>query len=179
MTLPPEILEELAIERAEREARKAAAKAAEAALWQRAAATDVENRLAQIESALTRVMPFDQLSKLFLEAFAAFEETRIPPLRDEIKSLKAEIQTLKAELEDTKSRSGSTRYRGVWRSDSKYDLGDFVTYGGAMWHADALTKAKPGSGEGWTLAVRKGIDGRNGERGPPGPAGRDAPGTSQ
>jgi hypothetical protein len=155
MTLHPDVVRELEAASAASRAKKAAERAAETALWeQRAvAANAIEVRLTQIESTLSRVMPFDQLSKLFLEAFAAFEETRIPPLRDEIKSLKAEIKELR-EREHMK-------YCGVWRSGVEFQPGDLVTYGGSMWHAAAKTQNKPGTSDDWVLCVRRGRDGRD------------------
>ncbi len=51
-------------------------------------------------------------------------------------------------------------YRGVWR-EGDYQRGDMVTWAGSLWHCDAeKSTAKPG-GEDWTLAVKKGRDGRD------------------
>jgi hypothetical protein len=55
-------------------------------------------------------------------------------------------------------------YRGVYREDSAYERGDTVTWGGSLWHlnADRATE-KPGDGSReWTLAAKKGRDGRDG-----------------
>jgi hypothetical protein len=60
-------------------------------------------------------------------------------------------------------------YRGVWQEADAYTMGDFVTLGGSLWHCnvaeDKLTKAKPGTGEDWTLAVKRGRDGKDGTDG--------------
>jgi hypothetical protein len=51
-------------------------------------------------------------------------------------------------------------YRDVYKEDTEYERGDMVTWGGAVWHCDAPTKDKPGT-ENWTLAVKKGRDGKD------------------
>jgi collagen type III alpha len=53
-------------------------------------------------------------------------------------------------------------YKGVWKPDAPNEKGDFVTFGGAVWHCNAATTAKPGDGnEDWTLAVKSGRDGKD------------------
>jgi hypothetical protein len=66
-------------------------------------------------------------------------------------------------------------YRGVWKEGEEYTWGDFVTLGGSLWHCNyeplyaegptPTTKAKPGTSEDWTLAVKRGRDGKDGENG--------------
>lgn len=53
-------------------------------------------------------------------------------------------------------------YRGVYEAGREYERGDTVTWGGSLWHCDAKsTTAKPDSSEKhWTLAAKKGRDGR-------------------
>ncbi len=56
-------------------------------------------------------------------------------------------------------------YRGVFKEGETYEKGDTVTWGGSLWHCDeAQTVAKPdGAEKHWTLAAKKGRDGRDGE----------------
>ncbi|WP_242217988.1 hypothetical protein [Shinella zoogloeoides] len=56
-------------------------------------------------------------------------------------------------------------YRGVFKEGQTYEKGDTVTWGGSLWHCDeARTVAKPdGAEKHWTLAAKKGRDGRDGE----------------
>lgn len=69
--------------------------------------------------------------------------------------------------------------RGVYRPENAYAKGDGVTWGGSFWIAQKDTSEKPGDGDGWRLAVKKGRDGRDGkdgergERGPEGKPGKD------
>ena len=52
-------------------------------------------------------------------------------------------------------------YRNVWK-EGHYQKGDVVTWGGCIWHCDQDTDTKPSeSAEHWTLAVKKGRDGKS------------------
>lgn len=52
--------------------------------------------------------------------------------------------------------------RGVFKSGEAYAAGDGVTWGGSFWIAQKDTADKPGDGDGWRLAVKKGRDGKDG-----------------
>ncbi|QHO85781.1 phage portal protein [Klebsiella michiganensis] len=54
-------------------------------------------------------------------------------------------------------------YRGVFKSGDEYLPGDTVTWGGSLWHCDEQTQDKPGEtgSKGWTLAAKRGRDGRD------------------
>jgi len=51
-------------------------------------------------------------------------------------------------------------YQGVFKSGQEYLPGDTVTWGGSLWHCDERTQDKPGEA-GWTLAAKRGRDGRD------------------
>ena len=57
-------------------------------------------------------------------------------------------------------------YRGVF-TPGEYHPGDSVTWGGSLWHCNETTSDKPGESgsKGWTLAVKKGRDGKDGING--------------
>lgn len=55
--------------------------------------------------------------------------------------------------------------RGVYKEGGAYAPGDGVTWAGCYWIAQRSTRAKPETDDSWRLAVRKGRDGKNGERG--------------
>lgn len=55
-------------------------------------------------------------------------------------------------------------YRGVYQEAREYDQGDVVTWAGSQWHCDVATKDKPGT-DSWTLAVKKGRDGKDSRNG--------------
>lgn len=51
-------------------------------------------------------------------------------------------------------------YRDVWKDGSTYERGNFVTWGGSLFHCnESGTKSKPGTDGSWTLAVKRGRDG--------------------
>lgn len=50
---------------------------------------------------------------------------------------------------------------GVFRQGDDYLKGNGVTWGGSFWIAQKDTNEKPGSGDGWRLAVKKGRDGKD------------------
>ncbi|MDQ2218642.1 phage gp6-like head-tail connector protein [Enterobacter roggenkampii] len=54
-------------------------------------------------------------------------------------------------------------YQGVFKSGNDYLPGDTVTWGGSLWHCDEQTQDKPGEAgsKGWTLAAKRGRDGRD------------------
>ncbi|TGT76719.1 MULTISPECIES: hypothetical protein [unclassified Mesorhizobium] len=55
-------------------------------------------------------------------------------------------------------------YRGVYKEGQAYEKGDTVTWGGSLWHCDTDgTNDKPdGSTKSWTLASKRGRDGKDG-----------------
>lgn len=59
-------------------------------------------------------------------------------------------------------RLPTTRYRGVYRDGEGYDLGDMATWGGSVWHCNEATREQPGTSPAWTLAVKRGRDGKDG-----------------
>jgi len=51
--------------------------------------------------------------------------------------------------------------RGVYKDGQEYSAGDAVTWAGSVWIAQKDTAAKPDSGDGWRLAVKRGRDGKD------------------
>ena len=48
-------------------------------------------------------------------------------------------------------------YKGVWEEKVTYELGNFCTWQGGIWHCNRRTTDKPGiGGPSWTLAVKSG-----------------------
>lgn len=48
--------------------------------------------------------------------------------------------------------------RGVYKQGKEYEQGDGVSFGGCFWIAQKETSGKPGEGDDWRLAVKKGRD---------------------
>lgn len=54
-------------------------------------------------------------------------------------------------------------YRGVYSDEKTYDRGDTATWAGGQWHCNKDgTTDKPGMSDAWTLAVKRGRDGKDG-----------------
>jgi hypothetical protein len=80
--------------------------------------------------------------------------------REELTKRVIDLEAKLAEVE-TKSVAGALVYRGVWRDGEVYPPGVFVTSRGSLWHANAETTASPGTSSDWSLAVKRGRDGRS------------------
>ena len=65
------------------------------------------------------------------------------------------------QLEQQTQQSKGLTYRGVWSPIEQYDVGDFITHDGSMWHANGPTRSKPGTDNSFTLAVKHGRNGRD------------------
>jgi hypothetical protein len=61
-------------------------------------------------------------------------------------------------VEALEQQQKSLQYCGTWESGRKYAKGNFVTDGGSVWHCDRETTQRPGPGDAWTLAVKRGRD---------------------
>jgi hypothetical protein len=75
-----------------------------------------------------------------------------------------EIAKLRADIDlrlQTIENAGATAYQGTYDPDRQYSKGQFVTHNGSLWHANELTRARPGDGPDWTLAVKRGRDSRD------------------
>ncbi|MFZ3081417.1 carbohydrate-binding family V/XII protein [Rhodoferax ferrireducens] len=52
-------------------------------------------------------------------------------------------------------------YEGPHEAGKVYDKGQFTTHNGSLWHCNYKTASRPGDGPAWTLAVKRGADGRD------------------
>ena len=72
---------------------------------------------------------------------------------------------LLARVDALERKQKDFRYRGVFSGAVHYAEGNFVTHHGSLWHANRATKALPGSTDDWTLAVKRGKDGNDADKG--------------
>jgi hypothetical protein len=62
----------------------------------------------------------------------------------------------------SKTKIPTLQHRGVFREGLTYERGDFVQWGGNLWHANEATTDKPIEGsKTWTLSARRGRDGKD------------------
>ena len=76
----------------------------------------------------------------------------------------AELMALRARVKDLEQQSKQSKgmkYCGVWSPVEQYDAGDCVTQDGSVWHANQTTRSKPGTDNSFTLAVKRGRDGKD------------------
>ncbi len=80
-----------------------------------------------------------------------------------VEPVRAQHAELVKRLEELETRAvGGVRYEGVYENGRTYIRGSFVSSRGSVWHADRQTSARPGDPDsGWTLAVKRGRDGRS------------------
>ena len=64
-------------------------------------------------------------------------------------------------LEERMDAATGLRYLGTHDPGEVYEPGDGVTHGGSLWVARARTSSKPGTDDTWTLAIKRGKDGRD------------------
>jgi HK97 family phage portal protein len=50
---------------------------------------------------------------------------------------------------------------GIWEDGKEYQPGQMVTHSGSVWHCNGPTMEKPGAHIDWTLAVKRGRDGKD------------------
>ncbi len=73
-----------------------------------------------------------------------------------------QIEALRIQVTELRERRATLAYRGVHVDGEEYQLGDFVTAQGSVWHCNRTTKTRPeGGSANWTLAVKRGADGKD------------------
>jgi hypothetical protein len=82
---------------------------------------------------------------------------------DDLRSFSVTVTRSSGATEQKKFSTPVMVYRGVFKAGSVYQPGDTVTWGGSLWHCDDATSDKPGeiNSKGWTLAAKRGRDGRD------------------
>jgi hypothetical protein len=73
-----------------------------------------------------------------------------------IHELEQKLAALTARVAELEAAQGEMRYCGVWREGKEYSAGSFATDGGALWHANRTTAARPGSSGDWVMAAKSG-----------------------
>jgi hypothetical protein len=74
-------------------------------------------------------------------------------LAPELKRLRERVAALEARP--------TVRYEGVWTADKAYGRGAMVTDGGQVWHCNEPNVGARPPGSQWTLAVKRGRDGKD------------------
>jgi hypothetical protein len=72
------------------------------------------------------------------------------------------VKALKKRVAELEARP-VLRYVGTYDSARLYQSGELVTDGGSIWHCNQDTTSRPGSSDRWTLACKRGRDGKDSE----------------
>jgi hypothetical protein len=83
----------------------------------------------------------------------------MPRIARTLQELQERVQALEGGQDPEEAARDRVRglWKGVWQGDgTRYPRGALVTHRGGLWHANEDTDARPGTGEGWTLAVKSG-----------------------
>jgi len=76
----------------------------------------------------------------------------LDPVLREIRELKQRVAELEAQ---------PFAYDGPFEGGKTYRKGTFTTHDGSLWHCNYKTASRPGDGPAWTLAVKRGRDGKD------------------
>jgi hypothetical protein len=79
------------------------------------------------------------------EAVADVMAPIVRELRDEIKALETRV---------VEAEARSMKFCGVWEEALSYGPGNAVTFDGGVWVCTRMTNERPGTGDGWQLAVK-------------------------
>jgi HK97 family phage portal protein len=98
-----------------------------------------------------------------LEAAAEQLPATVDQLRREITvtRIQATDPSVARRLDDLEKALEARTYRGVWDSGETYVKENSVTWDSGVWIARRDTPGKPGVGDGWQLAVKRGDRGRD------------------
>jgi hypothetical protein len=88
--------------------------------------------------------------------------TLIDTLRDLFSRQRAQLAALEARVAVLEARPLGVRYAGTWDAETDYETDQAVTASGSVWIARTPSRGlRPGEGPEWTLAVKRGRDGRD------------------
>lgn len=83
-----------------------------------------------------------------------------PVIREFVDKMVGEaVAPLKQRVADLEARP-VVKYLGTWAEGTEYREGSMVTHDGSTWHCSGATRDRPGASPFWTLAVKRGRDGK-------------------
>jgi hypothetical protein len=76
--------------------------------------------------------------------------------------IKQALGDLERRIAALEQRPAGLKYVGTWDAETDYALNEGVTCGGSIWIARSPSRGlRPGEGPEWTLAVKRGRDGKD------------------
>jgi hypothetical protein len=91
----------------------------------------------------------------------------VGPIEDRLAEAERRCAETESKLAKTEARLAEVeafgvRYCGVWQAAGSYRRGSLVTDGGSMWHCNGDDPhERPGTSSAWSLAVKRGKDGKD------------------
>ena len=120
------------------------------------------SQIRQPVSTGSMIRTIDQMCSQLHEKIADLED-RLSQTVTAHNAAVGEVKSLRSQLAELKEQK-ALEYLGTHEQGRHYRKGDFVTYAGSLWHANEQTTQKPGDGPAWTLAVKRGRDGKDAPR---------------
>jgi len=107
---------------------------------------------------------FDEIAAVLVTELKE-RDARIAAVEHRLAEVESQAALADARVKAVESRP-ALEYLGTWTEGRGYVRGSVVTLGGSLWiqHKAAVSVARPGTAEGaaaWTLAVKKGADGKD------------------
>ena len=93
------------------------------------------------------------------ELMTFVDSALVPGFRQVLQTQASTIKSLQARVAELEQYP--FRYDGPHESEKVYERGSFVTKAGSLWHANYKTATAPGDGLAWTLAAKRGRDGKD------------------
>ena len=98
-----------------------------------------------------------------IDAVAEVLEEQRSRRKAQVAALEARINMLEARsspadieerLVKVEQRTEHFRYCGVWQPAGSYQVGNFCTFDGSLWHCNAVTTERPGTSNAWQLCTK-------------------------
>jgi hypothetical protein len=71
-----------------------------------------------------------------------------------LREVEARVNALEAKTNRLEAAMAEFAYKGAWEQVKQYRRGNFVSFGGGIWHANVDTREKPGVNGDWALACK-------------------------
>lgn len=96
------------------------------------------------------------MAEALLEAVRKWVQPAFEKVGHRLAKAEARIAALEANL-----ANGPFKFMGPYTEGMDYTKGNFVVHQGSLWHCNHDTRDRPGSGYAWTLAAKRGADGKD------------------
>jgi hypothetical protein len=99
----------------------------------------------------------EQLAKQIHKHVKQYSDPALEQTKDNFNALFKELDSLTTRLNALEEQAKGWRefgYCGPHKQGEIYQIGNFVTHQGALWHCNRKTQDQPGTSSSWTLAMK-------------------------